>query len=220
MSGTVSVALRASIRYVDIGINLSDLQYSGVYHGRKVHDDDRLHVLDRALQTNVTKMLVTSSSLHEAADVLNLCTRLAKESPSYHNLLYSTVGVHPCQALDLTESQSRHNMSSAEYIAQMDELIHKGISLGIVKAFGEIGLDYDRLHFADKEAQILAFKMQLDLAAKHNLPLFLHLRAAAHDFKTILEPYLAKLHAAELYILYRNCGRDAGVAGSWTLYWY
>lgn len=196
MSSTISTAIRSSIRYVDIGINLSDLQYSGVYHGKKVHDDDRIHVLDRALQTNVSKMLVTASSLHEATTVLDLCTSLAKLSSSYENLLYSTVGVHPCSALDLTDSQARHGISPSEYLQQMDQLIQRGTKLGVVKAFGEIGLDYDRLHFAGKEDQITAFKLQLDLATKFNLPLFLHSRAAAKDFKSILEPYLSAMDAS------------------------
>jgi len=57
---------------------------------------------------------------------------------------------------------------------------------GRVVAVGECGLDYDRLHFADKETQKKHFRSQLSLAKKYHLPLFLHSRAAAHDFAEIL----------------------------------
>jgi TatD DNase family protein len=51
-------------------------------------------------------------------------------------------------------------------------------------AVGEIGLDYDRLHYAPKEVQQVHFRAQLDLAASlpNPPPLFLHSRACHEDF--------------------------------------
>lgn len=57
-----------------------------------------------------------------------------------------------------------------------------------VAAFGECGLDYDRLQRSSKQQQKLAFDLQLDLAEKLNLPLFLHSRAAAEDFEAAIRP--------------------------------
>ena len=59
---------------------------------------------------------------------------------------------------------------------------------GIV-AFGEFGLDYDRLHYCSKDVQLHSFKEQLTLAAsmKPQLPLFLHSRAAHSDFVNCLK---------------------------------
>jgi TatD DNase family protein len=56
-------------------------------------------------------------------------------------------------------------------------------------AFGEFGLDYDRLHYASKEVQLHSFAVQLALAAslKPQLPLFLHSRAAHADFVRLLK---------------------------------
>lgn len=56
-------------------------------------------------------------------------------------------------------------------------------------AFGEFGLDYDRLHFCSKEAQLHSFAAQLELAASLSpqLPLFLHSRAAHADFVRLLK---------------------------------
>jgi TatD DNase family protein len=60
-------------------------------------------------------------------------------------------------------------------------------------AFGEIGLDYDRLFLTPKEQQLKYFDAQLDLAVELQLPLFLHSRAAADDFERLLKPRLEKL---------------------------
>jgi TatD DNase family protein len=56
-------------------------------------------------------------------------------------------------------------------------------------AFGEFGLDYDRLHYCSKEVQLHSFSVQLALAASltPQLPLFLHSRAAHADFVRLLK---------------------------------
>lgn len=64
---------------------------------------------------------------------------------------------------------------------------------GHAVAFGEIGLDYDRLFLSAKEPQLKYFEAQLDLAVEIQLPLFLHSRAASEDFERLLAPRLEKL---------------------------
>lgn len=64
---------------------------------------------------------------------------------------------------------------------------------GHAVAFGEIGLDYDRLELCPKEVQQKYFAMQLDLAVELDLPLFLHSRAAAEDFEAMLRARLDRL---------------------------
>ena len=55
-------------------------------------------------------------------------------------------------------------------------------------AIGECGLDYDRLHFCDKETQKKYFQLQLEeLAGEFELPLFLHSRNSREDFYEILK---------------------------------
>ena len=54
-------------------------------------------------------------------------------------------------------------------------------------AVGECGLDYDRLEYADKQSQLLAFAPHFDLAQKHKLPMYLHSRATGSEFVDIVK---------------------------------
>jgi TatD DNase family protein len=53
-------------------------------------------------------------------------------------------------------------------------------------ALGEIGLDYYYMH-SNKEEQQRAFREQIDLAKKYNLPIIIHDRDAHYDTIQILE---------------------------------
>ena len=64
---------------------------------------------------------------------------------------------------------------------------------GTATGFGEIGLDYDRLHYAEKDTQLKCFRAQLDVAVQLQMPLFLHSRAAAEDFEALLKERLDEL---------------------------
>lgn len=64
---------------------------------------------------------------------------------------------------------------------------------GFAVAFGEIGLDYDRLFLSPKEPQLKYFGAQLDLAIDIQMPLFLHSRAASEDFERLVGDRLDKL---------------------------
>jgi TatD DNase family protein len=68
-----------------------------------------------------------------------------------------------------------------------------GRDSGHAVAFGEIGLDYDRLFFSPKETQLKYFEAQLDLAVELQMPLFLHSRACHEDFEGLLKPRLDRL---------------------------
>lgn len=72
-------------------------------------------------------------------------------------------------------------------------LVLEAKSGGHVVAFGEIGLDYDRLFLSPKETQLKYFELQMDLAVELQLPLFLHSRACISDFEAILTARLENL---------------------------
>ncbi|KAF2864125.1 Mg-dependent DNase [Piedraia hortae CBS 480.64] len=169
-------------RYVDIGINLSDNVFRGVYHGKQRHADDLDHVVSRARGIGVQKMLVTGSDVAESARAVDVAR-------AYPGLCYATVGIHPCSARALAD----HPHGTDALIADLRKLAQQARDDGTAKAFGEIGLDYDRLPLCDAGTQRDAFARQLDLAVDLGMPLFLHSRAAADDFERILRPRLTRL---------------------------
>lgn len=137
-------------------------------------DDDRDEVLRRAADAGVSRIVVTGSS-----DESNRkAAQLAQEHPG---VLWSTAGVHPHHASDYTDDS--------------DAQIRKLAAAGRVVAIGECGLDYFR-NFSPREAQLEAFKAQLDIAAETGLPVFLHQRDAHDDFVEVLEPMLPELSRA------------------------
>jgi len=78
-------------------------------------------------------------------------------------------------------------------MADLEELALSAKERGLVTAFGEIGLDYDRFTLCPKDPQLKYFRLQLDLSRRLNLPLFLHSRAASKDFFSLLAPHLPHL---------------------------
>jgi len=127
-------------------------------------------------------MMVTGSDLKESKNAI----RLAEEYPG---LCFATVGVHPCSA----ETFLDYPDGPDGLLSELRKLAQESRDAGTVTAFGEIGLDYDRLHYCDKETQLLYFAKQLDLAIELQMPLFLHSRAAASDFNNMLKERLDRL---------------------------
>ncbi|MGB5626260.1 MAG: TatD family hydrolase [Woeseiaceae bacterium] len=137
-------------------------------------DDDRDDVLQRAIGAGVTTIVVTGSS-----DESNVqAAALAESQPG---TVYSTAGVHPHHASDYDEAS--------------DALIRDLVEKDVVVAVGECGLDYFR-NFSPREAQLDAFRRQLDIAKDCGLPVFLHQRDAHDDFVEVLEAALPDLSRA------------------------
>ena len=169
-----------SCRFIEIGVNLMDEQYQGVYNNKQKHAPDLLQVLERAKSCGVMKSIITASTLEESINALALARG--------HDELYSTVGIHPTRSLALADPIDATNI-----IQGLRTCILDGKSDGRVVALGECGLDYDRLHFSPKEAQLIAFDMQLDLAAEVDLPMFLHNRNTEGDFVRVLQSNREKI---------------------------
>ncbi|RMJ26029.1 deoxyribonuclease tatD [Aspergillus sp. HF37] len=171
-----------SLRYVDIGINLSDPVFSGEYHGRQVHDSDMDDIIERARNMGCMKFMVTGSDLEESRRAIDIASK-------YPGFCYGTVGVHPCQAKLFDDFPG----GASQLLDSIKTLALDSKKAGHAVAFGEIGLDYDRLFLSPKDQQLKYFEAQLDLAVDVQLPLFLHMRAASEDFERLLGPRLARL---------------------------
>lgn len=178
-------------RYFDIGVNFSDAMFQGCYNGSTTakHPPDVEQVIKRAQLFNVRKMLITASSIAESEDHFTLVRE-------HLGAFGSTVGVHPCSVAQEFYGGLENELPLVdvqEKLARLKCLTEKGVQDGLVKAFGEIGLDYDRLHYSSVLQQKEMFRAQLQVVAslKHlRLPLFLHMRSACADFVEIIKPFI------------------------------
>ncbi|KAJ1617983.1 hypothetical protein T492DRAFT_604893 [Pavlovales sp. CCMP2436] len=165
----------------DIGANLLDTMYDGIYNGKRAHAPDLEHVLRRAAAAGVTDLIVTSGSLEDSRRALALVRSLRASSPVR---LSCTVGVHPTRCDEF--EQPGENGAPPTTAAQLLEVVRDGMADGSVVAIGEIGLDYDRLHFCAVEVQQRGFEVQLQLAESTGLPLFLHNRNTSGAFAAVM----------------------------------
>ena len=152
---------------IDIGANLTHDSF----------DHDRDAVLQRAIASNVTRMIVTGASREHSPKALALAQR-------HPGMLYATAGVHPHHAVEYT----------AECDAEMRAL-HQHAE---VVAVGECGLDFFR-DFSPRPAQRRAFEMQLQIAVDTGKPLFLHQRDAHDDFMAIMKNFDGRLGRAVVH---------------------
>lgn len=66
------MALRQLRPFIDIGANLTDLMYTGIYNGTKKHEADLEHVLKRSWDNGLSKIIITGGSLSESQKALEL----------------------------------------------------------------------------------------------------------------------------------------------------
>ncbi|RQM19473.1 hypothetical protein B5M09_007085 [Aphanomyces astaci] len=158
--------MAARVRLIDIGANLADPMFVGLYRGKQKHVvlNDFEHMLQRAFTSQVEKIIITGGSLSESKEALALART--------HDRLHCTVGVR----------NVRPQGTSLRILPCETKTTHDADFPHQVVAVGEFGLDYDRLEFCDRTTQQLYFEKQFELAQVSNLPLFLHNRNTGADF--------------------------------------
>jgi TatD DNase family protein len=154
-------------------------------------------VVERARSVGCDKLIVTGSDVKESRKAIELAKkyRLLPSRHFTHNVIhkprltslpagtiYATVGVHPCQCSQFAKTAT----SASTLLSSLRSLALSAKASSHAVAFGEFGLDYDRLSHCDKETQLKYFEAQLDIAVEVQLPLFLHSRAAHDDFLRML----------------------------------
>ena len=170
------VGLAVTMKLIDIGANLTDPMFQGIYRDKRKHDDDFNDVLKRATAVGVEKMIVTGGSLSDSKNAIDLC--------KYNDNLYCTVGCHPTRCNEFSENPNQYYDGLQELLKQEDKK---------VVAIGECGLDYDRFHFCEKPVQLQYFEKQFELAMIYQLPMFLHCRNSHKDFISLMKKYRNKI---------------------------
>ena len=133
-------------KWIDIGVNLTDSSF----------DNDYQHVIEQAIESGVSTLILTGTTLKDSEQAIALCQE-------YPDVLYCTVGVHPHYAKDHSEVDFRQ--------------LHSLIAEPCVVAIGETGLDFNR-NASPPASQIETFERQIETAHESQLPLFLHERDA------------------------------------------
>ena len=123
-------------------------------------------IISRAKQNNVDYILVPATDIKTSEQVIDLTDK--------YEMVYGAVGIHPHDTKNWTSSL----ISKIEKLAKNKKIV----------AIGEIGLDY-YYDFSPKEKQIEAFKSQIELALKLDLPVVIHNRDSDEDIMEIIRNY-------------------------------
>jgi TatD DNase family protein len=127
-------------------------------------NDDREAVIQRAIETGLTRILIPGLDLASSLAAVKLA-----ES---HPMIYAAVGFHPTDIQTWDDS----SIANLRALTPSPSPIGRG---GKVVAIGEIGLDYYWVKEADQQArQREVFIQQLALAKEVNLPVIIHMREA------------------------------------------
>jgi len=128
--------------------------------------EDIDEVIERAKSSGVDYIIVPATDIETAKQTLALADK--------YEIIYATVGVHPHE----TKEWNNRNLDIIEDLAKHPKIV----------AIGEIGLDY-YYDLSPKEKQIEAFKAQIELAIKLNLPIVVHNRESDEDIMKIVREY-------------------------------
>jgi len=129
-------------------------------------EEDLDDVISRAKKNDIDFILVPATDIKTSEQVLDLTKK--------YEMIYGAVGVHPHD----TNNWSPSFIPKIEKLAKNKKIV----------AIGEIGLDY-YYDFSPKQKQIEAFKSQIDLALKLDLPVIIHNRDSDEDMMKIIRDY-------------------------------
>ncbi|KAL1476937.1 hypothetical protein MTO96_036135 [Rhipicephalus appendiculatus] len=126
--------MAARRRLIDIGANLTDPMFRGLYNGSRKHPDDLDQVLQRAQANGVHRMLVTGGSLEDSRQALELA--------SAHGKWACCGALWAATQPGAENSRARTARPTAIWSScrRWCDKVPAGLA-----ALGEMGLDYERL---------------------------------------------------------------------------
>lgn len=129
-------------------------------------DEDRDELICGLGEKGIDFVMNVGCCLESSRD----CTAMAEKYP----FIYASVGSHPDSAGEVCEELMETYLQMSKHPK--------------VKAIGEIGLDYYYEGF-DRQIQIRAFEMQLELARQVDLPVIVHERDAHGDGMDVVRKF-------------------------------
>ena len=132
----------------------------------KRYEDDRRKVLDRAREAGVEGFMVVGID----PDTTRKAIRIAESHPG----VVASVGIHPHDAARCSEAVLEDLSEMADHPK--------------VRAWGEIGLDFNR-RYTPRDEQERCFQRQLEIARQLDLPLIFHERDTEGRFLEILRAF-------------------------------
>jgi len=133
----------------------------------KVYDKDLEAVIERAEKENVCAMMIVGIDIPTSQKAIKIA------GFHHHHHIITSVGIHPHDASQC----SKDTLDTLERLAKENPC---------VKAWGETGLDYNRM-FSPIEDQEVCFMAQLEIAGNLDLPLIFHERDSRGRFYDILK---------------------------------
>lgn len=140
-------------------------------------DDDRKEVVERAVAEGVERIILPAIDGESNERLFDMCRE-------YGDYVVPLMGLHPTSVND--------NPRWREELAEVEQLLENPPQ-GVARFYGvgEIGLD---LYWSRdwQVEQTEAFRAQLDMALKHDLPIVVHTRDAWEEMAAIIEEYSGK----------------------------
>jgi len=149
------------MKLIDAHVHLSDAEYAG-------HIDE---LVTDAKNAGVTALVTNSMDLQT-------CQNDVKLAEKYPDFVYPALGIHPWNV----------NVVEEKELEETVDFIQK--QKGIVKAIGEIGLDYKYETIWEK--QTMVFDKMLRLAEMLELPVIIHSRGTTDKIVEMLPSYRLK----------------------------
>ena len=166
------------IRLCDIGSNLLDPQFQGIYNDSLLHKPDLLNVLKRAEMVGVKNIILTASSAEDTRKAISLIKTINNSSSSSSPLVLKTsIGIHPLNSHLV-------DFSNNKWKQDLEEIGKEGMENNLICCVGECGLDRLRQEdglAAPLEIQQKVWDFHFDLANFLKLPMFIHSRKCGEE---------------------------------------
>ncbi len=152
-------------------------------------DADRNAAIERARHAGVEHILLPNINASSIAPMLDMC----RQYPGY---CFPMLGLHPT------------DVNKADYLRVLDHMATLLVDRGHPYiAIGEVGLDYywDHSNAAEQEK---AFRIQIEWAIRHSLPLIIHARSAHRQLVTAISEY-SKEHITGVFHCFGGTTEEA-----------